>query len=259
MGEVGHAAAAADARYEFDDAVYHHEPFSFQSDGWKNKHNDVVRMKQAERKQQAEYRTRSAYRIGMRITGEQGGRHTGVGSGSRILYPVHPELYQPGPDTADDVIGEETPAAEVVFQSPAEHPQGEHIEEDMPEIGMQEHIGQRLPDMEIAPFPETQRPEFEQRIAYPSRQQYLRQKDENVYYQQVRHYGRGSESPVSYRHDNLFFFRSHRPAGRNRPPVFRRHAATFGKVSLSHPVPSGRGPDARHRYGYTVRRRRAPP
>ncbi len=75
----------------------------------------------------------------------------------------------------------------------------------MPETGMQEHVGQRLPDVESAAFPEAQRSEFEKRIADPAGQQDLRHEYEHIYYQQVRHYGRGSESPVGYRHDNLFF------------------------------------------------------
>ena len=50
---------------------------------------------------------------------------------------------------ADHVEGQETLRAEFVFERTPEHPQCEHVEEDMFEIGMQEHVGDELVGMEI--------------------------------------------------------------------------------------------------------------
>ena len=45
-------------------------------------------------------------------------------------------------DAANHVIGQETLRPQFVFQRTSEHPQREHIEEDMLEIGMHEmHLG----------------------------------------------------------------------------------------------------------------------
>ena len=46
------------------------------------------------------------------------------------------------------VVGEEAIGAPLLFDRRTEHQHGEHVAEHVPEICMQKHVGERLPDME---------------------------------------------------------------------------------------------------------------
>lgn len=51
-------------------------------------------------------------------------------------------------DAADHVIGQKAFLPQFILQRTPEHPKSKHVEEDMFEIGMQEHVGDELIDME---------------------------------------------------------------------------------------------------------------
>ena len=61
----------------------------------------------------------------------------------------HQIVHQRGTDAGEEIVNQKPACAPGVFHGTAEHPKGEHIEEDMFEIGVHEHIGDKLPDMEI--------------------------------------------------------------------------------------------------------------
>lgn len=57
-------------------------------------------------------------------------------------------LCEGSAQTADEVIYEELLLAPLTLQYGCKHQHGEHVEEYMIKIGMQKHVGQRLPNME---------------------------------------------------------------------------------------------------------------
>ena len=57
-------------------------------------------------------------------------------------------LHGSGTESADEVVDKKAAAAPVLLQHGCEHEYGEHVAEDMREVGVHEHIGERLPEAE---------------------------------------------------------------------------------------------------------------
>src|SRR6185295_7958925 len=55
-------------------------------------------------------------------------------------------------ESAENIIVQKFSAAPDIFHGCAEHPEGKHIEEDVPEIPVHEHIGEKLPPPEFFRF-----------------------------------------------------------------------------------------------------------
>ena len=64
----------------------------------------------------------------------------------RILH--HQQLNKRCSDAAYEVVNEEASCTHLPLQASTKHPQGEHIEEEVRKVGVQEHICQRLPETE---------------------------------------------------------------------------------------------------------------
>ena len=60
------------------------------------------------------------------------------------------QLYKSGTDSADHIIEEKLLRSPHILNHAAEHPQGKHVEEQMRESGMHEHISEELIYLEIA-------------------------------------------------------------------------------------------------------------
>ena len=58
-------------------------------------------------------------------------------------------VYQCRSKPSDKIVDQKPFSAPSVFHRCAKHPQCEHVEEDVAEVGMHEHVGHELPDMEI--------------------------------------------------------------------------------------------------------------
>ena len=66
---------------------------------------------------------------------------------------VQPEEHrdQPGAGTGEEIVAEEGRAAPLTLQHRAKHPQDEHVHGHVPEAGVQEHVGEGLPEHEARP------------------------------------------------------------------------------------------------------------
>ena len=110
VGEVGDAVVAAeDALEEFDG--YHADDEPFGLDGHQEVEVDVFVGEQHSEGQQK---------------GIDGSRGT-----HRDMNARHEHIKQSCSDAANKVVEQEAPCAPIVLQGVAEHPQGEHIEEEM--------------------------------------------------------------------------------------------------------------------------------
>lgn len=63
--------------------------------------------------------------------------------------PHEESMHQTGTDSAQQVIDNETFGAPEILKNISEHPQCEHVEENMLEVAMHEHIGDVLPRVEV--------------------------------------------------------------------------------------------------------------
>ena len=133
MGEMGHVAHAPPSEEQLDDGIDDDEPLGLHRNRRNQQHDDRIGMHHAERQQQAHHRARRADQQQRQLAERQ----------------RREVLDQRRTHAADHVEGQETLRAEFVFERTPEHPQCEHVEEDMFEIGMQEHVGDELVGMEI--------------------------------------------------------------------------------------------------------------
>ncbi len=58
-------------------------------------------------------------------------------------------MHHGGPDTGGQVIAKEAPLTPCVLHRRTEHPQSKHVEKQVTEIAMHEHISDNLPHMEV--------------------------------------------------------------------------------------------------------------
>ncbi len=84
----------------------------------------------------------------------KGEQYTEYGTRGTDCYPrvtrqrPHHLLREGGTQTANKVVECEFFTAPLVLDHGTKHPQREHIAEDVPHVGVHEHIRQRLPNME---------------------------------------------------------------------------------------------------------------
>ena len=64
----------------------------------------------------------------------------------RIEQRLHQDVDQPGANPRQEKIDVESMRAPGALQVRAEHPQEQHVEQDVPDAVVQEQIGHRLPD-----------------------------------------------------------------------------------------------------------------
>ena len=128
MGKMGHLPYPAPTEEEFDDSVDNHEPFRLHRNRRNEQHDGGIGMHHTEGQQQAHHGTRCAHQEERKLPHE----------------PRHAILHQGRPDTAGEVIDQEALRPQLIFERSAKHPEGEHIEEQMLQIGVQEHIGNIL-------------------------------------------------------------------------------------------------------------------
>ena len=153
MGEMGHVAAESrPAQEQLDHAVNHHEPFGLHRNGRNEQHDDRIGMHHAESQQKPHHRSRRADELDGHFARQVGRR----------------QLDQRRTDAADHVVDQKTLRPQLVLQRPAEHPQCEHVEEDMLDAGMQEHVGDELVGVELAEGrrPEPERAEADDLVAH---------------------------------------------------------------------------------------------
>ncbi len=108
---------------------HHHQIFDF----YRKQEPDVydsIRIKHRECHQHRENRTRSADRRNMAVERQQ------------------ERDYARRRCRSDEIELEKFPRSPLPFQIGAEHPESEHVEEDVEEAAMQEHVSQRLPESE---------------------------------------------------------------------------------------------------------------
>ena len=66
-----------------------------------------------------------------------------------VVEPLHQFLYHACPDATCQVVEQEALAAHHLLYDASEHPHGKHVEENMLEITVHEHVGQQLIGHEI--------------------------------------------------------------------------------------------------------------
>ena len=181
MGEMRHIAAETGPTHEeFDHTVDQHEPLGLHRKGRDEQHDDRIGMHHAEGQQQPHHGTRSSDKLDGRLA-QQPGRQ---------------DLDQRRTDAADQIIDQKALRAQFILQRAAEHPQGEHVEEDVPHVGMQEHVGDELIGVElpIGRGSEPQGSEIKDRIAHG--QQRRGHEDQDIDDYQILDHRRGLEIVV---------------------------------------------------------------
>lgn len=66
-----------------------------------------------------------------------------------ILNVLDHFLHQAGTDSAYHIISKETLGTQYLFKGTSEHPYGKHVEENVLEVGVHEHIGNQLEQLEV--------------------------------------------------------------------------------------------------------------
>ncbi len=128
VGEVGHAVEGVEDTLENLDGNHaDDEPLDF------DRHEEIevdvfVREGHAESQQDAVDRT---------------------GGTDGDMQAWHQHIEQPCANTADKIVEEEPTGTPEVLHGSTEHPEVEHIEEDVAEVGMHKHIGEGLPGLEL--------------------------------------------------------------------------------------------------------------
>ncbi len=219
---------------EFEHPVRHDEPFGFHRNRRDKQHDTIVRVKHPEREQHPEDRPRSPDRHHQVAppTEYDFGR---IGRQEMpVLQPVDPQVTKPGPHAADQVVDQKPPRPHIVFEYAPEHPQSEHIKEQVLKPAMQEHVSDRLPKPEILSLPKVESEKVGHPLAPdPLRQQRLCQENYDIQENKIHHDAlapRGSTAvsarseKVIITHDfSVCFTNSRRagPLGPGPPPAVR--------------------------------------
>ena len=190
VGEVGHAVARrADGREELHDHIEQHEPLGLDGEGNGEDEEPVVGERHTEGQQHGIDGTRGAHRgplveDGRGVVGHN--RHHAQVEIRNLVLGDEIELGQlgklladAGADTAAYIIEEELAASPNVLHHTAEHPKREHIKEYVLEVGMHEHVGKELIEVEIVGQEEMQ----SEHVA--SGNDGKQQKNHDIGYQQV--------------------------------------------------------------------------
>src|SRR6056297_2417239 len=145
MGEVSNAGLhAGDAVHQFQDAEQNHQIFRLHRDRRNQQQYLPVREHEAVGQQDAEDAARCA----------DGGIDLRLEHG-------HQQLHDARPHDADQIVDREITRPPETLDVAAEHPQREHVEQQVGQITVQEAVGDELPGREIlgAGRPQRERPE----------------------------------------------------------------------------------------------------
>ena len=107
-----------------------------------------------------------------------------------VLDPFHPGMQQIGPDAAGEIQDQEFLGADGLLQRHSEEEERPHIEEEVGEIGVDEHIGEHLPRTEERGFGKEYRQIFDHDIRAAHFRDKREQVDDRVDNQQVQRRGR---------------------------------------------------------------------
>ena len=77
-----------------------------------------------------------------------------------VLGRLHQFLHEACAQSAREVVEEEALLAHRLLDDASEHPDGEHIEEEVLPAGVHEHVGEELPGAEVAGEEEVQTEQF---------------------------------------------------------------------------------------------------
>ena len=128
-----HAVVRAEnAGQQFNGSEDDDEPFGLERDRRENQGQHIIRVEHAESKQQAVNRAGSTHR---RDVGKR-------------LRQQHQFMAESRAQPAHEVKNQEFLAAPQAFQKRSEHKERPHVEKDMHEIAMHEHMGHELPPPE---------------------------------------------------------------------------------------------------------------
>ena len=161
MREMRHSALRSrNTERQLEQTVSDYEILGFDRNGRDQQHNHRIGIHHAESEQHAEYGTRctDGHHIGPGCdhTLHIGGHRTHLMCRSlqpADLDPAHAHLQQTRTDTGNHIIDQETLAAHVVFERAPEHPQREHIHEQVRDAAVQEHVRNELVEPEIRALP----------------------------------------------------------------------------------------------------------
>lgn len=142
VGEMGHVVGTEEAFIQLDDGIADDEPLGL--DG--HKEIEVDALVGEHHAKGEEYAIDST-------------RGTNSRCGWKFENQTHSNMGGSCTESTDEVIDDETLGAPIVLEHVTEHPESEHVEEDMPEAGMHEHVGEGLPDTEES---RSDRPQAEQ-------------------------------------------------------------------------------------------------
>src|SRR5579872_6880517 len=129
---VADAAVDVQRAQERDCPDDHHHVFRLHGEDEKEQH-DLVGIEHAEGDQQAEDRSRGADCVGAPVAHES----------------IDGYIAYAGSDAAEKVVLEKTPRAPVLLEGGSKHPERQHVEQDVLNAAMQEHVGRQLPDGEM--------------------------------------------------------------------------------------------------------------
>ena len=155
MSEMGYIVGSVHTGKDFDNSIANNEIFGL--DGyWQREYEHLaVGKKHSESQQDAVDGSRSAD-CGHEIKIVGHGHHHGayiyplvIRKDCGILYVLHQLLHQTGTHTTHEIEGEEALGTPHILEHTPEHPHRKHIEEDVLEIGVKEHIGDELAGIEI--------------------------------------------------------------------------------------------------------------
>jgi len=107
----------------------------------------------------------------------------------RVLDVLHRFLAQARAKAANQIEHKKALGSPNVLYCVAKHPQGEHVEEQMLEVGVHEHVGEQLVEPEVAGLEEMKAKDFRQVDVEPVQGE-SGQKHQDIDNQQVLHHGR---------------------------------------------------------------------
>jgi len=145
---MGHAVASlCQSGSQFDDGVSDDEVFSLDGDGQGEDEDALLGQQIAESEQDAVDRTGSA--DDAHVEGQSREQH---------LARLCQLLSEGRAESAYHIKDKELLGPQNLLQHASEHPQGEHIEEDVFQAAVHEHVGEWLPEVESwrEPYMQTQ-------------------------------------------------------------------------------------------------------
>src|SRR5262249_2259204 len=74
------------------------------------------------------------------------GSHDGISPGKQIIQRDHANSR---PDSTEEIKMQEFSRSPSLFKICSEHPERQHVPDDVPESGMQEHVGGKLPHEKV--------------------------------------------------------------------------------------------------------------